>query len=188
MKSSNNDRRIRKTRALIRQTLTQLLMEKDLKDISVSELTGLADINRGTFYLHYKDIYDLFEQTERDIWEDFSDIISKYKRTSDEILMPILLELFRYISANSDVFIAILHTRETRFLNQFIEMNRPKKNEDWSRLFSGGKEEYYDYYYSFVAFGCVALLRRWFDNGMKESPECMAQLAQQLMANCTGAL
>ncbi len=54
------DRRKRKTKALLRQTLTRLLLEKDLKDITISELTELADINRGTFYLHYRDIYDLF--------------------------------------------------------------------------------------------------------------------------------
>ena len=55
------DRRKRKTKALLRQTLTQLLMHKDLKDITISELTEMADVNRGTFYLHYRDIYDLFD-------------------------------------------------------------------------------------------------------------------------------
>ena len=58
-KSNVTDRRIRRTRALLRQGLIQLMETKDIKDISVKELSDLADINRGTFYLHYNDIYDM---------------------------------------------------------------------------------------------------------------------------------
>ncbi|UNC93039.1 TetR/AcrR family transcriptional regulator [Candidatus Contubernalis alkaliaceticus] len=185
MKKSHDDRRIRKTKVIIRKTLTQLLMEKDLKDITVSELTEIADINRGTFYLHYKDLYDLFEQIEKEIMDDFIGIITKYRKLTQVPLMPVLLEAFKYFAANSQIFIAILRTKETTFLNQVIDMCRPQNNKEWQSLFASDKDEYYEYYYSFIAFGCVALLRRWFDNGMTESPEQMAALAEKLMANCT---
>ena len=42
------DRRVRKTKALLQQGLIRLMREKDVKDISVKELSDLADINRGT--------------------------------------------------------------------------------------------------------------------------------------------
>ena len=58
-KSTAVDRRIRRTRTLLRQGLIQLMATKDIKDISVKELSDLADINRGTFYLHYNDIFDM---------------------------------------------------------------------------------------------------------------------------------
>jgi AcrR family transcriptional regulator len=180
----NIDRRVRKTKALIRKTFTALLTEKELKDISVSELTQLADINRGTFYLHYRDIFDLFEQIEKEVWEDFTAIIEKHKVYDQASLSLILLELFKYIAADSDIFIAILKTKESTFLDQFIATSRPKNKKEWSRLVRGGNEEDYEYYYSFIAFGCVAILKRWFEGGMKESPQYMAKLAEQLMANC----
>lgn len=183
MESSNTDRRVRKTKALIRQTLTHMLMEKDLKDITVSDLTERADINRGTFYLHYKDIYDLFEQIEKEIWENFNAIIAKHKTNTRLSFLPILLELIKYVAANSDTFIAFMRTKETRFFDQFIEMSRPQSKQEWIQFLGNGQEEFYDYYYSFVSFGCVALLKRWFDNGMQETPECMAKLAEQLMVN-----
>ena len=56
------DRRVRKTRALLLQGLVKMLETHDIQDISVKELTELVDINRGTFYLHYDDIYDLIMQ------------------------------------------------------------------------------------------------------------------------------
>ena len=52
------DRRVRKTRALLLQGLVKMMENHDIQDISVKELTELVDINRGTFYLHYDDIYD----------------------------------------------------------------------------------------------------------------------------------
>ncbi len=183
-KSESVDRRTRKTISLIKKTFTHLLLEKDIKDISISELTELADINRGTFYLHYKDIFDLFEQIEKDVWDDFIGIIEANKNKSQQSLSLILLELFRYIAANPDIFFVIFNTRETTFLNRLIEIVRPKSPAEWENLLSTEKEEYYDYYYHFISFGCVALVNKWVDNGMKETPEYMAELAKQIVANC----
>lgn len=59
------DRRVRKTKRQLRQALTQLLQQKPIKDITVREIADLVDINRGTFYLHYKDVYDMLEQIEK---------------------------------------------------------------------------------------------------------------------------
>ena len=53
------DRRVRKTKRQLRLALMKLMAEKSVKDISVRELAAIADINRGTFYIHYKDVYDL---------------------------------------------------------------------------------------------------------------------------------
>lgn len=52
------DRRIRKTQQAIQSAFAKLLSEKDIKDITIKELCDKADINKSTFYLHYKDIYD----------------------------------------------------------------------------------------------------------------------------------
>lgn len=53
------------------------MKEKPIKDISVKELTDLADINRGTFYLHYRDIYDMLEQLEDEWFADFNELLDK---------------------------------------------------------------------------------------------------------------
>ena len=52
------ERRYRRTEALILNGLTTLLQQKSIKEITVRELADLVDINRSTFYLHYTDIYD----------------------------------------------------------------------------------------------------------------------------------
>ena len=51
--SKNMDRRVRKTKAQLRQGLAELLKEKRLKEITVKEIVEKVDINSSTFYLHY---------------------------------------------------------------------------------------------------------------------------------------
>ena len=46
------DRRVRRTRKILTQALTELLQKKQVNEITVKELTDLADMNRGTFYLY----------------------------------------------------------------------------------------------------------------------------------------
>jgi AcrR family transcriptional regulator len=72
---SSIDRRIVRTKVAIREALVSLVEEKGFEALSVSDLTRRADINRGTFYLHYQDKFDLLEQTETEIIRDFEAII-----------------------------------------------------------------------------------------------------------------
>ena len=75
--AEKTDRRIRRTKALLSRGLIQLMEKKDIRDISVKELAELADINRGTFYLHYNDIYDLLAQVEDEMFVEFNEILDR---------------------------------------------------------------------------------------------------------------
>ena len=55
------DMRIEKTRRSIINAFLQLRAQKPLEKITVKELSALAEINKATFYLHYRDIYELSE-------------------------------------------------------------------------------------------------------------------------------
>ena len=62
----------RKTRKLIRSTFAEMLSEKGTIDkITVTELVKRANINRGTFYTHYDDVYSVAEDFETEILEQF---------------------------------------------------------------------------------------------------------------------
>ena len=58
------DRRVRRTKKLLSQGLIELMQHKQVKDITVRELAERVDVNRGTFYLYYRDIFDLLERLE----------------------------------------------------------------------------------------------------------------------------
>ena len=56
------DRRARYTKAAIRDAFFDLLGKSGFSKISVTDICKAAQINRGTFYLHYEDKYALLDE------------------------------------------------------------------------------------------------------------------------------
>ena len=64
MKHESTDLRVRRTLKCIREAFFSLILEKPYSQISITELTTKADINRKTFYLHYSSLDDLVHEIE----------------------------------------------------------------------------------------------------------------------------
>ena len=64
------DLRQRKTRKAIKKAFLKLHEKKPVEKITVKELSGIAHISKATFYLHYRDIYDLAEQLQKEVIEE----------------------------------------------------------------------------------------------------------------------
>ena len=64
------DLRQRKTRKAIKEAFLKLHEKKPVEKITVKELAGIAQISKATFYLHYRDIYDLAEQLQKEVIEE----------------------------------------------------------------------------------------------------------------------
>ena len=69
MPEAQNNRRVRFTRSALREALIDLILEKPLVSITVKDICARADINRSTFYLHFKDVTDILRTTEDEIIE-----------------------------------------------------------------------------------------------------------------------
>lgn len=69
------DRRVRRTRRVIRDALVALIREKGFESITVQEIAARADVNRSTFYFHYRDKYDLLEQSNEEMLEAFKEAL-----------------------------------------------------------------------------------------------------------------
>jgi AcrR family transcriptional regulator len=90
------DRRKRRTQKLIIDTFYALLNEKPFNKITVNQLTALADINRGTFYLHYQDKYELLEG----LLKDYIDHMNQYCLHDQEKDSNKLTLAFDYLKDN----------------------------------------------------------------------------------------
>ena len=200
MKGEILDRRIRKTRRVIRQCLTELLKTKRIQDITVREISEKADINRGTFYMHYRDIFDLMEQIENELLEELEDVLNHFK-ASDLLSNPALVftRVFHLVKENSDmVSILIGQNGDINFVNRLKDIVREKCLKDWMELFrpgaGGGRQtsrssqntllddSAFEAYYSFTVTGCIGLVQYWLDSGLKETPEQLASLVEQIIS------
>lgn len=83
------DRRILKTRSVIKESLTNLMKEKSFDKITIKDITEKANINRATFYLHYMDKYDLLEQSQDDILNEIKEVLSNVFKTFNTESLPI---------------------------------------------------------------------------------------------------
>jgi AcrR family transcriptional regulator len=184
MEENVSDRRVRKTQDRIRGALINLLLEKDLNDITVSELAGMADINRGTFYLHYRDTQEVFSQIEDELVDEFSQYIITYKSHSGLLRMPTLGELIRYIHMNEKICRALLRSGDSTFIARIIELSRPGTKQEFRRYYRQWDDECRDYYFDFVCYGSIAILRRWLETGMKESVEQISRAMDRMIGNC----
>ena len=66
VKPDREDQRTRITKKLVRESFLALLSKKDIRHITVKEICEMAQVNRGTFYKYYLDVYDLKEQIENE--------------------------------------------------------------------------------------------------------------------------
>ena len=72
------DRRVRKTKKAIQDVFCDMTKEKKLNEITVKELCERADINKSTFYLHYRGSYDLADSIQEILIRDVCAIIDEY--------------------------------------------------------------------------------------------------------------
>ncbi len=173
------DRRVRRTKKLLTQALTQLLQEKQINEITVKELTDLADMNRGTFYLYYKDMFDMLEKIEDGMFEALDAIVSLHEHDDvSQQTKPILLDLFRFIEDNQEMCRVLLSPHgDMNFLHRLNEVVREKCLKAWPDIRKEKGEADFDYHYSFVVFGCAGIIRAWVNRNCPESAEKMAEMA-----------
>jgi AcrR family transcriptional regulator len=191
MKPLSDDHRTRVTRMLIRRAFTDLLSHKPIQSISIKELCEQAGINRGTFYAHYTDIYDLLHSIEDEMLADFDKALQPLLTAEDRHLHPVEIsaEIFQCLKDNADLCTVTLGDYGDKdFAVRLINIGRERCAEVYGRYFRQATPQQIDYFYAFVSAGCIGLLRRWLDDGMVLSAREMAAMAESIMLRGVGAL
>src|SRR5690554_1807522 len=98
-------RSVRNTKRKLRDGLIELLKEKHASEIKVKELCEKVDINRGTFYYHYTDIFDMINSIENEFFESFNEIIKSMddSKRSKEAAFNIIQMVFEFFDKNAEL-------------------------------------------------------------------------------------
>lgn len=183
MSEKREDRRVRRTKKLLAQGLTQLMQQKQVKDITVRELADLVDVNRGTFYLYYRDIFDMLEKIETELFDRFNQIIVSHQEGPMlSQTRPMFSDLFQFIDENQEICrILLSENGDMKFLKRLSGLVEGRLRADWLSSRNGISEIEFEYRYSFGVMGCVGLVRAWLERQCIESAESMAILADTLI-------
>lgn len=175
------DRRVRKTKKQLLVALTKLMEQKDVKNISVKELTDLADMNRGTFYLHYKDVFHMVESIENEFFQELTDILDKtFPCESLPVPLDVLSDIISFIEENQEICAALLGPHgDMPFLNKASNLVWKYIQTCWDK--QNYKNDNFHYYFAFIISGCVGMMREWVEGGFREDSHEIALLANDMV-------
>lgn len=182
MEQEKVDRRIKKTKKQLRLALMELMSEKGHRSISVRELAERADMNRGTFYIHYKDVEDLLTQLEDEMAEKLKVVCRRHSSDTEISSYPFLTDLYRFVLENGDMCRVLLGPNgDIAYTERICAILRDDFLLSFLSRLCPRPEEELEYICAFIVSGNLNLALSWLKAGAKESPESMAQLAGELI-------
>jgi len=157
-----------RSKRLIRQAFVELLKEKDLEKITVTDIITRADINRGTFYAHYQDTRAVIEQIENEIIAKMLEFLGEFHHKSFfQNPLPLLLKISRYLEEDLEFYRILINSNGSeQFLiklkNIFVQhMETDTDIPDQIKRSSAFLIQSH-----FFAGGLVNLYQVWFRNEM----------------------
>ena len=161
------------TQNLIIETFLRLLEKKDLQKITIKELAALCEINRNTFYYHFKDLYDLLETVFRIQAQEVKEACIKHMPWQENMLrsMSFALEhkeaLYHlYESPRRDLLESYLYNVIGEVMERYImEQAEGMEIENKDLLLI----------VDFYKYALVGILLEWIRGGMQDDPRCILE-------------
>lgn len=174
------DPRIHKTKLAIRNALFSLMKKKNISDITISEVSALAEINRKSFYNHYNNLQDvLYEYQEEYLSAIFSTVQFSSKSDSQD-----------YSACIEILYAAIRELQKDEILIQFIN-----ECNECSHFFSSIGEHikkiapktphqmYFNLYVDFISGGISSIFKTIYQNKASFQPEELYSFLEKCIHN-----
>ena len=166
------------TKSDLKGALTKLLKQKDFEAISVSDIAREAGVNRGTFYLHYVDKFDMMDQLVDEILQNILSLLKEGNPKNKEEACPRVVKIFEYLKEDFDFIHAMTLNRfnyTSKLVHDFLleltkQIGPIKKNIEMVYPLPD------DYAQEVVIYSNSAIFFHWIQKGGVESPEEIAKI------------
>ena len=176
------DRRILQTKAALKASLIELMREEHILKISVKNLCKHAQINRGTFYAHYKTPFDILSDIQKEL---FAQLAVQLDNTQGQYSPEEqLVNLFRYIAQQKEVCTVLLGKNGDEGLAKDIMAFAVAQCR--ARWIHAIHPEYLDRaeaMFGYIAHGSVGLIRTWLEGGYPQTTNELASIIRIMTAN-----
>lgn len=150
----------------ITNAILDLLKEKPMADISISELCDKAGVGRVSFYRNYESKEDIIKSKISYIFHDW---LNSCERINNIPLSQKLKDLFGHFESHYDFYKLLSDRRLTYLLKDiFMEDYGPKPEDEMFAAYTKA-------YFASVIYGWIDV---WFMRGMRDSAEEIAGLFQ----------
>ena len=173
------DRRVKYTKKVIKDTFLSLLEKKDITSISVKELCDIADVNRGTFYRYYEDIYDLLKKIEEEFIEEIRESNSMVHMSNHSIytFTKEILDIFE----NNKKLVRVLFNADSNiyFLDDVLEVAYEKCIGNWESNIDSDDYNELENSVVFIFNGALGVINYWVKNDFSISSDLLAKYIEK---------
>lgn len=164
------EHRIRKSRAALKQALLDLMKRKKFQKITIKELCVQAGLNRSTFYANYEDINHLLWEVHRDVFKKMTEALGGIWRIGQEDRLEPMTRIIHYLADNQEVFLLLLSNNEENLFEKhmtdyYMELYLPKEADCRQR-----------YVFLYHTIGSFSLVSRWLWEQKPCPPRELAEL------------
>ena len=163
------DQRVRYTKMVIKNSLLELMREHPISKVTVTDICKKADINRNTFYSHYANQFELLSNIEDELYEEIRQVVGHTMNL--EASGKLSYEICKYIKANSNICeVLFSENGDKDLLERILYISHDLNIEKWKKEVKHIDQKLFDNWYTFTSYGSIAIIKKWVNSGMKESP------------------
>ena len=178
------DRRVQRTRKLLRDALMALILEKGFDAITVQDITDRANLGRATLYLHYKDKEDLLIQSLQDGMDELIAIVEEQRRNDPNSTREQAFRIaFEHAAANAELYRVLFSGQgAANILIRIREYIATVIHETIKETLAAQAEDFpVEIASQFVSGALLMLLEWWLRNDMPYTPDQMASMVTTLV-------
>ena len=189
MPKNPEDRRARRSRKLLKESLLELMKRKSFSDISVRDVTDAADMNRATFYLHYSGTAELLQSVEEDLLSELQALVDSHMQETFAVgsVAPVFEPVLDFAVEHRETCTILFASSEAsgffQAIQRLVHENGAPLVRTW---FRPADPRLTDYLLNFLAWGFIGLLSEWFEKDMA-LPKAELLAAAQRMADSASA-
>ena len=173
------DRRVQKTEHLYQEALLQLLQEKAITDISITELTEKAHLHRATFYTHYDSICDVLLSIEQGLL-DTLEYICRFDESVPDGSYIVLKHIFKFLETNREIM-KIFFIKDIHFVTKMKTLVRQFALRYCQYIYGANRDHEYALLCDYMIEGMMYIFKEWVYGTQEGSASTMAHTLQRIM-------
>ncbi len=175
-----------RSRQLIKAALADLLQEKPLDKITVTDIVNRAQINRGTFYAHYADIPDVIQHLIQQAFSSIQEALAQPQQLAD-IPQVLLKQVQAFLEEDLDFYRKVLSSSVSALMQEQLVETVLEYLLQHEEDYPIGNHEQYVFLIRFCAGGLSNLYREWFAGKLPLSLDELTHRASTLLSTVIAA-
>lgn len=176
-----------RSRKLINAALADLLQEKPLEKITVTDVVNRAEINRGTFYAHYTDIPDVINHLIQQIFANIREVLSEQPRQFEDVPHILLARIQTLLEYDSEFIQKVMTSSAATLMQEQLVDVVLEYLFQHEADYSFGNHEQYVLTIRFCAGGLSNLYRDWFAGNLPLTLNELTIKAEELLVSIINA-